>query len=158
MTVATPVSGVRSAANPAAGCFHCGLPLEATVFPVALDGARHDTCCRDCQAVARTIIDNGLAAYYRKRTAPAPVARDRDPALAELGLYDLPEVQRNFVRDVNAASHEKEALLPIDGVTCAACIWLIEQQLARLPGVLSATLNYATRRARVRWGQSENRM
>ncbi len=155
--VTTPIYGVRPAASPAAGCFspagcfHCGLPLGATVFPVALDGTGHDTCCRGCQAVAQTIIDNGLAAYYRNRTAPAPVVRDHDPALAELGLYDLPEVQRSFVRDVNAAAHEKEALLLIDGVTCAACVWLIEQQLARLPGVLAATLNYATRRARVRW-------
>lgn len=151
MTVATPVSGLRPAVHPAAGCFHCGLPLEATVFPLRLDGVDRGTCCRGCQAVAQTIIDNGLAAYYRNRTAPAPVAHDRDPTLEELGLYDLPEVQRNFVRDVNTALHEKEAMLLIDGVTCAACIWLIEQRLARLPGVLSATLNYATRRARVRW-------
>ncbi len=151
MTGATPASGVRPTVNSAAGCFHCGLPLDATAFPVVLDGARRDTCCRGCQAVVQTIVDNGLAAYYRNRTAPAPVARDRDPVLAELDLYDLPEIQRNFVRDINAASHEKEALLLIDGATCAACIWLIEQRLARLPGVLSATLNYATRRARVRW-------
>ena len=39
MTVTTLISGVRPAADPAAGCFYCGLPLGATVFPVALDGA-----------------------------------------------------------------------------------------------------------------------
>ncbi len=142
---------VRSAASPAAGCFHCGLPLGDTVFSLVLDGAGQDTCCRGCQAVVQTIIDNGLTAYYRNRSAPAPVVREHDPALAELGLYDLPEVQRSFVREVNAATHEQEVLLLIDGVTCAACVWLIEQQLARQPGVLSVALNYTTRRARVSW-------
>ncbi|MGE4112405.1 MAG: heavy metal translocating P-type ATPase, partial [Burkholderiales bacterium] len=98
--------------------------------------------------------DIGLGAYSRNRTAPAPAARDaegRDPALADLGLYDLPEVQRAFVRDAGPDNAVKEAALLIDGVTCAACVWLIEQRLARLSGVHTATLNYATRRARLRW-------
>ena len=152
MTAVTPVSGLRHPAkDTAAGCFHCGLPLDAAVFPVTLDGIEHDTCCRGCQAVAQTIVDNGLGAYYRNRTAPAPSARSSGGVPAELGVYDMPEVQRNFVRDAPAAVHEKEASLLIDGVTCAACVWLIEQRLARLPGVRAVALNYATRRARIRW-------
>lgn len=115
-----------------------------------LDGVARDTCCRGCQAVAQTIVDNGLGAYYRNRTAPSPTARNAGVP-AELGVYDLAEVQRAFVRDVPAAAHEKEAALLIDGVTCAACVWLIEQRLARLPGVSAVSLNYATRRARLRW-------
>jgi Cu2+-exporting ATPase len=141
------------AADSAAGCFHCGLPLPAAAFAVRVDGVERDTCCRGCQAVAQTIVDSGLAAYYRNRTAPAPTARVRPDAVlpAELGIYDMPEVQRSFVRDVPADEHEKEASLLIDGVTCAACIWLIERRLAGLPGVSAVALNYATRRARVRW-------
>ncbi len=139
------------AADPAAGCFHCGLPLDSTGFPVTVDGVEQGTCCRGCQAVASTIIANGLGAYYRNRTALAPSARTSEVAPAELTLYDLPEVQKNFVRDMPDAAHLREAALLIDGVTCAACVWLIEQHLARLPGVVAVSLNYATRRARVRW-------
>ena len=152
MTAVTPVSGTRHPAKDTdAGCFHCGLPLDAAVFPVTLDGVAYDTCCRGCQAVAQTIVDNGLGAYYRNRTALAPSARNTGDLPDELGIYDLPDVQRNFVRDAPAAAHEKEASLLIDGITCAACVWLIEQRLARLHGVTAVSLNYATQRARVRW-------
>jgi len=152
MTAATPDSaGRHPAAENDAGCFHCGLPLDAAVFPVTIDGTEHGTCCRGCQAVAQTIADNGLGAYYRNRTAAPPSARDADLVPAELAVYDLPEVQRGFVSSDAIDGDMREAALLIDGVTCAACVWLIEQRLSRLTGVREAMLNYSTRRARVRW-------
>jgi Cu2+-exporting ATPase len=149
MTAYEPATGQHPAADSPAGCFHCGLPVGNAAFPVRVDDVERPTCCRGCQAVAQTIIDNGLGAYYRNRTAMAPSAQGAPAVPAELGVYDMPEVQRNFVRDAN--EHEKEASLLIDGVTCAACVWLIEQRIARLDGVTAVSLNYATRRARVRW-------
>ena len=152
MTAATPESAAKHpAADHDAGCFHCGLPLEAAVFPVRIEGVEHGTCCRGCQAVAQTIADNGLGAYYRNRTAAPPSVRGMDLVPDELAVYDLPEVQRGFVRRDEADGEVREAALLIDGVTCAACVWLIEQRLSRLPGVRDAILNYSTRRARVRW-------
>lgn len=149
MTAHAPATGQHPAADSPAGCFHCGLPVGNAAFPVRVEDVERPTCCRGCQAVAQTIIDNGLGAYYRNRTAMAPSAQGAPAVPAELGVYDMPEVQRNFVRD--ADEHEKEASLLIDGVTCAACVWLIEQRIARLDGVTAVSLNYATRRARVRW-------
>jgi len=152
MTAATPdYAAEHPAADFDAGCFHCGLPLEAAVFPVRIEGVEHGTCCRGCQAVAQTIADNGLGAYYRNRTAAPPSVRGVDLVPDELAVYDLPEVQRGFVRLDAADGDVREAALLIDGVTCAACVWLIEQRLSRLPGVRDAILNYSTRRARVRW-------
>jgi len=58
MTAETPDSAAKHpAADFDAGCFHCGLPLEAAVFPVRIEGVEHGTCCRGCQAVAQTIAD-----------------------------------------------------------------------------------------------------
>jgi Cu2+-exporting ATPase len=133
-----------------AACFHCGLPLPATTYAVVVDGAAYATCCRGCQAVAQTIADNGLTSYYRYRSAP-PLSQPARDATEALRLYDLPEIQQGFVRDADAATREKEAALLLDGITCAACVWLIEQRLARLEGVRGVAINYATRRARVRW-------
>lgn len=149
MTAISPFPAKHPAPETDAGCFHCGLPVGNAAFPVRVEDVERPTCCRGCQAVAQTIIDNGLGAYYRNRTAMAPSAQGAAAVPAELGVYDMPEVQRNFVRD--ADEHEKEASLLIDGVTCAACVWLIEQRIARLAGVSAVSLNYATRRARVRW-------
>ena len=104
-------------------------------------------CCAGCQAVAETIAGSGLAAYYRSRTATA-AQQAAQSSRDELALYDLPEVQRDFVRQAGEA---REATLLLEGITCAACIWLNEQHLARMPGVLSAQINYTTHHALVRW-------
>ncbi len=43
----------------------------------------------------------------------------------------------------------REVDLRIEGMTCASCVGRVERALARVPGVLGATVNLATERARV---------
>ena len=71
--------------------------------------------------------------------------------LKDLGLFDHPDFQQGFVKPVG--EHEREAALILEGITCAACIWLNEQHVAHQPGVTAIDINYATRRARVRWDE-----
>jgi P-type Cu2+ transporter len=138
-------------------CYHCGLPLGAASFPVVVDGSERPTCCRGCQAVAQTIVAHGLGAYYEHRTAPAPSQQTPEALLGELGVYDLPEVQRAFVRHADDTDG-REASLLLDGVTCAACVWLIERRVLQVAGVREVRVNYGTRRARVRWDDSSVRL
>ena len=146
-------SAIATAESAAVACFHCGLPVPAGAdFAVEIDGARQPMCCRGCQAVAQAIVDGGLADYYKFRTAQAPTAREIVPEfLRQTTVYDLPDVQRSFVRAED--EHVREAALILEGITCAACVWLNERHLARLPGVLAVHINYATHRARVRWDE-----
>lgn len=132
-------------------CYHCGLPVPPEVdLSVAIDQQPRAMCCVGCQAVAQAIVDNGLADYYRNRDALPNAPREAMPAILDgLRLYDHVDFQKSFVRTLNDG--EREASLIIEGITCAACIWLNEQHLFKLPGVLGVDLNYATRRARVRW-------
>src|SRR5690606_31499926 len=41
--------------------------------------------------------------------------------------------------------------LKIEGMSCASCVARVERALRRLPGILDATVNLATERARVRY-------
>ena len=135
-------------------CFHCGLPVPPhTELPIQYEHQEHPTCCAGCQAVAQSIIDAGLGNYYKQRTAQAEQAGLPPPEILEqLKLYDLPEVQADFVETL--AEHQREAVLMLHGITCAACVWLIEQQLLRLNGIVSVELNYSTQRARIQWDDS----
>jgi Cu2+-exporting ATPase len=45
--------------------------------------------------------------------------------------------------------------LLVEGVRCGACVWLFESWLSRQRGIASAGLNFATRRARVRFDPDE---
>ncbi|MDO8347763.1 MAG: heavy metal translocating P-type ATPase [Rugosibacter sp.] len=134
-----------------ASCYHCGLPIPAGVeINVVIDTAPRAMCCTGCQAVAEAIVSSGLTEYYRHRDALPESPREALPAaLRELGLFDHPDVQKSFVRA--AGEHEREAALILEGITCAACVWLNETHLRRQPGVTAVDINYATRRARVRW-------
>ena len=132
-------------------CYHCGQIIPAGVgLTVTIEAEARDVCCVGCQAVAQAIVDNGLADYYRNRDALPETAREAVPAILDgLKLYDHADFQKSFVRTLG--EHEREASLIIEGITCAACIWLNERHVAQLPGVIGVEINFATRRARVRW-------
>ena len=139
-------------------CYHCGLAVpQGADFDVEIDGQPRTMCCAGCQAVAQAIVANGLTDYYRHRDALPESPREALPLeLQELGLFDHPEVQKNFVRPVG--EHEREAALILEGITCAACVWLNEAHIAKQPGVTAVDINYATRRARVRWDEKRTRL
>ena len=106
-----------------------------------------------CQAVASAIVADGLADYYRTRDALPEAPREPVPdILDDLRLFDHADFQKSFVRALG--EQEKEASLILEGITCAACIWLNEQHISRLPGVFAVDINYTTRRARVRWDET----
>jgi len=140
-------------------CYHCGLPVPGDAeYTVSIDGDVRKMCCVGCQAVAQAIVDNGLLEYYRHRDAMPESRREAMPEeLKELGLFDHPDFQKTFVRAVEGGD-EREASLILEGITCAACVWLNETHVARQPGVTAVDINYATRRVRVRWDESQTRL
>ncbi|MCM8566911.1 heavy metal translocating P-type ATPase [Thauera linaloolentis] len=158
MTAADPsvVDSPSTAATQGQGdadCYHCGLPIPPeTHHYVRIDGRERRMCCVGCEAVAQSIVDNGLVDYYRHRDAMPETRREAMPVeLQELGLFDHPDFQKSFVRPVG--EHEHEASLILEGITCAACVWLNERHVSRQDGVSAVEINYATRRARVRWDE-----
>lgn len=144
------------AAAAEAACFHCGLPVAAgRSWCAMVDGQRRMVCCPGCKAVAEAIAHAGLSSYYQARTACAASAT-QPGSHGDLRIYDRPEVQAGFVHSLGP--DERETTLILEGITCAACMWLNERHLGGQPGVLSAEINYATRRAHVRWDDSRIRL
>jgi Cu2+-exporting ATPase len=114
-------------------CFHCDSPL-AERRRLSILGAERELCCAGCEAVARTIVAAGLESYYETRSAPG-----------------APGVELQGAPNLDGAARGNEAALILEHVRCAACLWLVEQVLRRVPGVLRADVNYATHRAQVAW-------
>jgi len=135
-------------------CFHCGLPVPPGAdYRVEIMGEQRPMCCPGCQAVAQAIVNGGLEDFYRHRTASAQRPQDLIPEqLSKLDLYDKPALQQGFVHD--EAGEHKSASLILEGITCAACVWLNERHVRSLPGVLDFQVNYSTHRARLLWDDS----
>ena len=131
-------------------CFHCGLPVPAGLdISVEISGKSQPMCCHGCAAVAQAIVDSGMESYYNYRTENAPQAREVVPAfLEQLKAYDNPVVQQRFVHRQDELS---EVSLILEGIVCAACVWLNERHLKALPGVVDVSINYSNHRALVKW-------
>ncbi|MFM5271758.1 heavy metal translocating P-type ATPase [Aeromonas veronii] len=130
-------------------CFHCGEPVPANSgYSLEIKGIVRPMCCPGCQAVAETIMECGLASYYDHRTAPGTKGDLVPEELAALTHYDLAEVQQDFVTDSGTL---REIQLTVEGLTCAACAWLIERHLMTLTGLRYINVNTTTHRARIKW-------
>lgn len=134
-----------------AGCFHCGLPIASDAdFHNQLDGKQRDFCCFACQSVCEAIYDAGLQGYYQRTPQGTLLAPPPTPP-KDIEMYDLDEVQQDFV---NCQGDLRDAHLLVEGIHCAACVWLIERGMMRTTGVVSASVNLAGKRLHVSWDNS----
>ncbi len=145
---------VQGGDTAASSCFHCGLPVPAgSHWNVNIGGEAREMCCPGCEAVAQAIVDNGLSDYYQNRNSYSPTADQASLVPAELKLYDAPEVLGQFVSNTDESADSCEAVFSVDGIRCAACVWLIERRLGAVQGVQALNLNVATERLHVRWNK-----
>jgi P-type Cu2+ transporter len=125
-----------------AACFHCGLPVPAHGrWEARIDGVAHPMCCPGCAAAAQAIVDGGLGDYYATRAEFGANAAAAAQDAPELALYD---------EQITGG----EASFTVEGIRCAACVWLIERRLAQLPGVSEVALNVAAGRLRLSWDET----
>ena len=138
-------------------CYHCGEPVPAGApWTVELLGAPRAMCCPGCQAVAQAISSAGLDSYYQHRTEPSANPEALPQALQdELELYDREDVQQRFAR---SEGDGQQATLLIEGISCAACCWLIERHLRAQPGVQEASLNMGNQRLSLTWSPQQTRL
>ena len=142
----------------ASRCFHCGESIpDNTTWSVVIDDQPRAMCCPGCEAVAQAIIDGGLNDYYQHRTElPALTPSEIDQANIEardtLLFFDSPALQKQFVA---RQEDNSEATFVIEGISCAACSWLIEHRLKQLQGINEASLNLSNHRLYLNWKTKE---
>ncbi|MDH5473650.1 MAG: cation-translocating P-type ATPase, partial [Gammaproteobacteria bacterium] len=66
----------------------------------------------------------------------------------DITLYDIDEVQSEFVTSLDEA---RDIHLLVEGIHCAACVWLIERTLSKLSGIIFVRPNLANKRLHIRW-------
>lgn len=135
-------------------CYHCALPVPAGYrFTAPVLGAAREFCCPGCQAVAEAIVAGGLESYYQHRSEASANPEALPVQLVdELALYDRADVQKPFVRHDGELA---ETTLLMEGISCAACGWLIEKHLRAMPAVAEARLNLSNHRLHVRWADAQ---
>lgn len=86
------------------------------------------------------IKDGGFDKFYEKRRGFKPGPPEQIQVTDEIFSDDIKRTDDGYEIDIS-----------VSNIRCAACIWLIENYLGKLPGVTYVRANYATHQIRIRW-------
>ncbi|WP_237700489.1 heavy metal translocating P-type ATPase [Methylophaga thiooxydans] len=133
-------------------CYHCGLPVDVVgEFTATVAEEQREFCCHGCLSVCQTIYAAGLQSFYNKTPEGEKLAPPPEMP-AELTTYDLDDVQAEYLD--TSRSHRTIHLL-VEGIHCAACVWLIEHALSKQTGVIQADVNLTAKRLQLRWDNAQ---
>ena len=130
-------------------CVHCGLPV-----PDERRSEGSPFCCSGCESVHAILHEAGFdETFYRLRDASdrrsmrRPAQTDHQPGLLE--ELDSEVFLENHSQRLDGGTYRTH--LYLDGVHCAACVWLVERLPEQLEGVSGAHLNLPRARLTVDW-------
>lgn len=129
-------------------CDHCHLEYDDSVM---IKENNLNFCCKGCQGVFHLLKDDGLDSFYDKlgnKTIAPPMEFNED-----VEKFDSTSFSASFIKDTNDGF--KQIDLIIEGIHCAACVWLNEKVLYDTQGVISADINFTNNKAKIIWDEKE---
>lgn len=99
------------------GCTHCGQPLDT--------GATDRFCCLGCKVVHGALLSAGLDRFYDLRGEPGVPVGDLGLERRDRGWLEVLQQQ------LTTGAQPQRLQLEVQGVRCAACVWVIEQLFSR---------------------------
>ncbi|WP_246540021.1 heavy metal translocating P-type ATPase [sulfur-oxidizing endosymbiont of Gigantopelta aegis] len=141
-------------------CDHCHLPLpEGEDISATINNQKMHFCCYGCKTVCETIYGAGMDGFYQRLSYQQDIDGDilkPPPEInSELEVYDLDEVQGEFV---DALGDIREIHLLVEGIHCAACVWLIERSLDNATGVIQGNVNLSAKKLHLKWDNRETKL
>jgi P-type Cu2+ transporter len=129
-------------------CVHCGLPVpKGRIDPDAKDGLQF--CCGGCEAVYAVIHKLGLQSYYNVRQRQDVDSQQAKTTGAGYQAFDHPEFVTRCCED--RPDGLRTTSFYLEGVHCAACLWLVEKLPTIVPGVTESRLHMGKSLVRLTW-------
>ena len=125
-------------------CTHCHLDFDEEMM---IKDEGHYFCCTGCQGVYHLLNESNLDGFYdklgdKKLSAPTHTFEDSSS-------FDTDSFYEQFV--TKNSEGFQEISLVIEGIHCAACVWLNEKALHKLEGVIDVHINYTNNKAKITW-------
>lgn len=120
-----------------------------------VQGRREQFCCHGCESAYQVIHNCGLDAYYRLRQqAEGGETRPVESGdMDRLAAFDTEKFNDLFVQQRDDGLLTCDLML--EGVHCAACVWLIEKLPRVASGVIEARLSLREAIVRVTWDPAQ---
>jgi Cu2+-exporting ATPase len=123
-------------------------------FSAVVAGRKRAMCCAGCAAVARLIDGQGLSRFYEFRTSPA--LRPDTELHQSFATCDRPEVMDSIL-EPGADENRATMRCQVEGLTCAACTWLINKAVRDIRGVAEFSVNPLTSQAEIVFDSTQTR-
>ncbi|MCU0255183.1 MAG: heavy metal translocating P-type ATPase [Vicinamibacterales bacterium] len=134
-------------------CAHCGLPVPAGLVR---EGEPQQFCCNGCRQVYTLVREWGFDQYYRLVDQQQGVLEPAKVTGRSFEDFDDDTVQAEATEAVG--EDRRRTRLYLEGVHCAACVWLVERLPAALQGVDEIRLNLGSAVAEVTWRPGATRL
>ncbi len=131
-------------------CDHCGLPVPAGLVDAE---AELQFCCSGCRLAYQIIHDHGLGGFYGLRERLDQEAQPAKSSGRAFSDFDDPAFFARYVTGLPDGLATVE--LYLEGIHCAACVWLVERIPVALPGVVEIRLDFGRALAIVTWDPAE---
>ncbi len=128
-------------------CTHCNLEFDESVMIKEEENPDLNFCCNGCQGVYHLLKDDGLDSFYEKvgkNTLSAPIAVGQDSS-----NFDMDSFKQRYIKTTNEGFSRVDLI--IEGIHCAACIWLNEKVLDETEGIVEASINFTNNKAKIIW-------
>jgi Cu+-exporting ATPase len=129
-------------------CDHCQLLYDESVL---LEDNSEPTprffCCKGCQGVYHLLKNEGLDSFYEKlgsQTIAPPQTSEQDAH-----KFDLDGFKERYIQKTKEGFCQVSLI--IEGIHCAACVWLNEKVLHQKEGVIEASINGTNHKAKIVW-------
>ncbi len=130
-------------------CDHCGLPVPAGLVDTE---AELQFCCSGCRLAYEIINDHGLGGFYGLRERLDQKAQPAKSSGRAFADFDDPAFFARYVTGLPDGLATVE--LYLEGIHCAACVWLVERIPTAMPGVVEIRLDFGRALAVITWDPS----
>jgi Cu+-exporting ATPase len=114
-----------------------------------IDGENRYFCCNGCQGVYHLLNSDGMGSFYDKlgkTKLERPIAIDEDSS-----KFDMDSFKQRYIKETSDGFSRVDLI--IEGIHCAACIWLNEKILDETDGVVEANINFTNNKAKIIWDE-----
>ncbi len=128
-------------------CSHCRLEFDESVM--IKEEPNLNFCCNGCQGVYHLLKEDGLDDFYEKMrndTIAPPIQTEN-----ESSNFDLESFRERYIKTDEDGFSRVD--LVIEGIHCAACVWLNEKILDQTEGVLEISINFSNNKAKLIWDE-----
>ena len=122
-------------------CSHCHQEYDTdSLMCVSQNGTTLYFCCNGCKFVYELLQDKNLQSFYDKLGDKSLHTKER---FSKQNSFNFSSI--NFLEKYLKPHGEyKEVHFMLEGIVCAACVWLNEKILRGLEGIIDVQINYTS--------------